>query len=307
MRDSESFADIDRALRQLEESVARFKDEDTKQTLKGINDLRERLYGSISRWSSIELSRHMHRPGSDAFIDGIFSSFMEIHGDRRYGDDVALTGGFAMLGKTPVMVIAHKKHSPGAKDYMKYHYGMASPSGHYKAMRLMRLAEKAHRPVITFVDTPGAYPVPSAEDQGQAFSIAQCISTIAEVKTPVIACIIGEAASGGALSIGFGDRIIMLSNAFYSVISPEGFSSIVYGDASNRKKAADELEGTGVDLFEKGMVDSLVREPTGGAQNDSSGVITETGRVITGYVQELVAMDIKELMEARARRIERLF
>jgi acetyl-CoA carboxylase carboxyl transferase subunit alpha len=170
----------------------------------------------------------------------------------------------------------------------------------------MRLAEKFGRPLVTFVDTPGAYPLPETEYKGQAFSIARCISTLASLRTPVIAAVIGEAGSGGALALGFGDRIIMLENAFYSAISPEGFSSIVYGDDSNKEAAADTLKGTGRDLFDGGIVDYLVREPTGGAHNDPASVIAETGRVIGQYLSELVALDVDELMARRGALIDRL-
>jgi len=166
------------------------------------------------------------------------------------------------------------------------------------------MAEKFKRPVITFVDTPGAYPVPDAEYKGQAFSIARCISAISSLRTPVVACIIGEAGSGGALALGFGDRIIMLENAFYSSISPEGYSSIIYGDATNKEMAADTLRGTGRDLYQEGLVDCLIREPIGGAHNDPKKVLEETSRMIRTYVRELMEQDIDELVRKRAATIE---
>lgn len=306
MKSKDKFTDIDNALKELHETISKLKGVDTAEIERKVESFRKELYEGISRWSSVELSRHTDRPGIDEFISAIFSDFNELHGDRIYEDDPAVLGGLAFLDDIPVVIIGHKKHTEGKKDYIRYHYGMASPSGHYKAMRLYRLAEKFKTPVITFVDTPGAYPAPEAEDRGQAFSIARCIQVIAEVRTPVIACIIGEAGSGGALALGFGDRIIMLENAFYSAISPEGFSSIIYGDASKKEKAAETLKGTGKDLYGYGIVDYLVKEPMGGAHNEPSIVIAEVGKAIRLYVKELMALDMGELLKARSAFIQRL-
>jgi acetyl-CoA carboxylase carboxyl transferase subunit alpha len=170
----------------------------------------------------------------------------------------------------------------------------------------MRLAEKFRRPLITFVDTPGAFPVPETEYKGQAYSIARCLSALAGVRTPVVAVIIGEAGSGGALALGFGDRVVMLENAFYSAISPEGYSSIIYGDDSKKEESADTLKGTGRDLYQEGIVDFLVREPTGGAHNEPAAVIDETGRVLRQYLSELMGADLDELLRKRSAIIERL-
>lgn len=306
MKNKDKFNDVDHALKELQKSISKIEGIDTKDLTRKVKIFREEIYAGISRWSSVELARHAERPVFDDYLYAIFSQFTELHGDRTYEDDPAIKGGFAFLDDVPVMVIGHKKHSSRQKDYAKYNYGMASPSGQYKAIRLLELAEKFGRPVVTFVDTPGAYPVPETEYKGQAFSIARCISTIARVRTPVIVCVIGEAGSGGALALGFGDRIIMLENAFYSAISPEGFSSIVYGDSSNKEQAADSLKGTGKDLYLDGVVDYLVKEPTGGAHNDPATVIGETSRVIRKYLKELVKIDIDELVRMRAASIERL-
>ena len=306
MKKKDKFDEIDCALKELRESISRLEGVDTQEIAKKVELFREEIYTGISRWSSVELARHIDRPVFDDYVGAVFSEFMEIHGDRTYEDDPAIKGGFAFLDDIPVMVIGHKKRSANLKDYAQYHYAMVSPSGHYKAMRLMKMAEKFNRPVITFVDTPRAYPAPEAEYKGQAFSIARCISTLAGLRTRVVACIIGEAGSGGALALGFGDRILMLENAFYSSISPEGYSSIMYGDVANREIAADTLKGTGKDLFADGIVDYLVREPTGGAHNDPKVVIAETGRMIRHYVRELLEIDIDELVLRRTGNIERL-
>ena len=306
MKKKDKFDEIDNALKELKESISRLEGVDTQEIAKKVDQFREEIYTGISRWSSVELARHTERPVFDDYVNAIFSEFMELHGDRTYEDDPSVKGGFAFLDDIPVMVIGHMKRSTGRKDYAKHHYGMASPSGHYKAMRLLKMAEKFKRPVITFVDTPGAYPAPEAEDKGQSFSIARCISAIAGLRTPVVACIIGEAGSGGALALGFGDRIIMLENAFYSSISPEGYSSIMYGDVANKEIAADTLKGTGKDLYADGIVDYLIPEPTGGAHNDPKTVIAETGRMIRQYVRELMDMDVENLVAHRSSNIERL-
>ena len=307
------YADLDKALLKYDESLANAEkniDDKAKKSSsearKLANDLRKNLYSEISRWECIEIARHPERPGICEFIAGIFEDFMELHGDRALGDDPAVIGGLAFLDKRPVIVIGHKKHSTGLKNYLEHHFGMASPSGNNKAARLMKLAEKFSRPIITFVDTPGAYPDPVAEDRGQAYSIAMCVNAISSVKTPVIACIIGEAGSGGALALGFGDRMIMLENAFFSAISPEGFASIKRGDETTKEEAAEILKGTGRDLYSQGLIDYIVMEPLGGAHNDPAAVIKETGKVIRRYISELSDVDTGTLMKKRSKRIEGL-
>ncbi len=313
MKKKVRFTDLDKALLEYDESLAEVEkrvDDKAKKSSsearKLANELRKNLYSDITRWECIEIARHPERPGICEFIAGIFDSFMELHGDRALGDDHAITGGLAFLDKKPIMVIGHKKHLAGQKNYLEYHFGMASPSGNNKAARLMKLAEKFSRPIITFVDTPGAYPDPEAEDRGQAYSIAMCINALSSVKTPVIACIIGEAGSGGALALGFGDRMIMLENAFYSAISPEGFASIKRGDETTKEEAAEILRGTGRDLYEQGLIDYIVMEPLGGAHNNPDAVIKETGKAIRRYISELEKVDTGTLMKRRFQRIEGL-
>jgi acetyl-CoA carboxylase carboxyl transferase subunit alpha len=307
------YTDLDKALLNYEESLAKAEKginekarKSSSEARKVANELRKDLYSEITRWECIEIARHPLRPGISEFIAGIFEGFMELHGDRALGDDPAIMGGLAFLDKRPVIVIGHKKHSPGQKNYLEHHFGMASPSGNNKAARLMKLAEKFSRPIITFVDTPGAYPDPVAEDMGQAYSIAMCVSAISSVKTPVIACIIGEAGSGGALALGFGDRTIMLENAFYSAISPEGFASIKRGDETTKEEAAEILKGTGRDLYSQGLIDYIVMEPLGGAHNDPDSVIRETGEAIRKYISELRDADPGILIKKRSHRIEGL-
>ncbi|MCD6570931.1 MAG: acetyl-CoA carboxylase carboxyl transferase subunit alpha [Deltaproteobacteria bacterium] len=303
-KDHDKFADIDKALKRLEHSISKLPEIDVTEIADKVKTLRRQLYNGISRWESLELARLSDRPGANEFINIIFNDFMELYGDRIYGDDPAIIGGLATLEDIPLVVIAHQKHSAKKRDYIYHHYGMACPEGHYKAIRLMRLAEKFDKPIVTFVDTPGAYPGPEAEYKGQAFSIARCISTIASVRIPVIACIIGEAGSGGALALGFGDRVIMLEHAFYSAISPEGFSSIIWDDTSNKETAADILKGTGHDLYNSGLIDYLVKEPVGGAHNDPAMVMEDTKGAIKNFLKELSSMDRKDMLDARVKKIK---
>ncbi len=300
----DSFIDIDKALRELKDAISKIEDIDANAVTDRVDALREELYEGVSRWGSVGIARHEDRPCCDDFIEELCDDFMELHGDRSYEDDPAVRAGLAVIDGRPVVLIAHRKRSCGKKDYLNFHYGMASPSGHYKAIRMMKLAEKFGRPVVTLVDTPGAYPAPEAEYKGQAQSIARCIATLADLKTPVMACILGEAGSGGALALGFGDRVVMLENAFYSAISPEGYASIVYKDASRKEEAADALKGTAKDLLDAGIVDHLVREPVGGAHNDPERVIRETAVTIKDCLKEICAEPLDELLARRRQRME---
>lgn len=298
------FVEVDAALRELRDNIAQV--EGGTEAMDRLEALREELYENLPRWGSVEIARHPLRPCTEDYIKCLSDDFYELHGDRRYEDDPAVVGGLAMIGGRAVVIIGHRKRSAGHKDFMEHRYGMASPSGHHKVIRLLDLAEKFGRPVVTLVDTPGANPVPEAEDRGQAFSIAQCIARIAAVRVPVVACIIGEAGSGGALALGYGDRIIMLENGYYSAISPEGFASIVYRDVARKAEAAEALKGTGHDLFERGLVDYLIDEPVGGAHNDPELVVRETAALIRICLDELAGMSPDELLARRADRIEAL-
>ena len=194
-------------------------------------------------WERVQIARQADRPKSSDYIKNIFDDFIELHGDRAYGDDNAIIGGIALLGKIPVTVIGEEK-GKSAKENIKRNFGMPEPEGYRKALRLMKQAEKFHRPIITFIDTPGAYPGMGAEERGQGEAIARNIMEMSGLKVPIISVVIGEGSSGGALAIGVGDRIVMLENAIYSVLSPEGFASILYKDSSKAKEAAENMKIT---------------------------------------------------------------
>mgnify|MGYP000908834598 CR=1 FL=1 len=310
-----TFLDFEQPIAELESKIEELRyvqtesavdiSEEIDQLSKKSQQLTKDIYSELSPWQITKIARHPERPYTLDYVRDIFTDFVELHGDRHYADDLSIVGGLARFNGHACMVMGHQK-GRDTKERAMRNFGMSKPEGYRKALRLMKTAEKFKLPVFTFVDTPGAYPVPETEYKGQAFSIARCISAIAGVRTPVIVCIIGEAGSGGALALGFGDRIIMLENAFYSAISPEGYSSIVYGDSSNKEQAAESLKGTGKDLYLDGIVDYLVKEPVGGAHNDPAAVIEETSRVIRRYLGELCEMDLDELVRRRAAGIERL-
>lgn len=194
-------------------------------------------------WERVQIARQADRPKSSDYIKNIFDDFIELHGDRAYGDDNSIIGGIALLGKIPVTVIGEEK-GKNAKENIKRNFGMPEPEGYRKALRLMKQAEKFHRPIITFIDTPGAYPGMGAEERGQGEAIARNIMEMSGIKVPIISVVIGEGSSGGALAIGIGDRIVMLENAIYSVLSPEGFASILYKDSTKAKEAAENMKIT---------------------------------------------------------------
>ena len=300
----DKFVEVDAAIRELGENIAEL--EGGSEALRKLNTLRERLYEDLPRWASVEIARHPMRPCAEDYITALCDDFYEVHGDRRYEDDPAVIGGLGFVAGRPVVIVGHRKRSMGRKDFMEHRYGMASPSGHHKVIRLLDLAEKFGRPVITLVDTPGANHMPEAEDRGQAYSIAQCIARTAGVRVPVVACIIGEAGSGGALALGFGDRVIMLENGYYSAISPEGFASIVYRDVERKAEAAEVLKGTGHDLLERGLIDHMVEEPVGGAHNDPAEMVARTAELIKACLAELESEALDEMLARRAARIEAL-
>jgi len=218
-------------------------------------------------WERVKLARHANRPYTLDYIDMIFPGFQEIHGDRRFGDDSAIVAGFAYFHDEPCMVVGHQKGRT-TKQRQQRNFGMAKPEGYRKALRVMKLAEKFHRPIFTFIDTPGAYPGIDAEERGQAEAIAYNLREMAKLRVPVIVTVTGEGGSGGALAIGLGDKVLMLENAIYSVITPEGCASILWRDQSYAEEAARALRLTAPDLLYFGLIDQIVPEPAGGAHAD---------------------------------------
>jgi len=229
-----------------------------------IEELRTNVYAHLTRWQRVQIARHPERPYTLDYLSFAFSDFTELHGDRGYRDDPAIVGGLARLDGMPVMVIGHQK-GRDTKSNLHRNFGMPNPEGYRKAKRLMLLAEKFNVPVICLLDTPGAFPGIEAEERGQAQAIADNLLVMSGLRTPIIICIIGEGASGGALGIGIGDRVLMLENAWYSVIAPESCSSILWRSWDFKEQAAEALKLTAPDLQQFGIIDRIVPEPTGGA------------------------------------------
>lgn len=230
--------------------------------------LLERIYSSLTPWQKTQVARHPARPTTIDYINAFISDFTELHGDRHFADDPAIIVGVGKLGERPVVVIGHQKGT-GTKEKIYRNFGMPNPEGYRKALRLMHLAEKFHKPIITFIDTPGAYPGIGAEERGQAEAIARNLFEMCRLKVPIIVSVIGEGGSGGALAIGVGDRIMMLEHAIYSVISPEGCAAILWGDGTRAIEAAETLKLTAQNLKKLGVIDIIVKEPLGGAHRDT--------------------------------------
>lgn len=242
-------------------------DKEIKVLEKKVDTLREEIYKNLTRWQRVQIARHPERPITRDYIENCFTDFVELHGDRSFRDDPAIMGGMAYFDKTPVMVVGHQK-GRDTKSNVYRNFGMANPEGYRKALRLFKLAEKFNRPIITLLDTPGAYPGIEAEEHGQAEAIARNLLEMSGIKVPIIVIVIGEGASGGAIGIGVGDRILMFENAWYSVISPESCSSILWRSWDFKEQAAEALKLTSFDLKEHKIIDEIIDEPVGGAHKD---------------------------------------
>ena len=266
---------------------------------------REDIYKNLSRWERVQLARHPKRPHSIDYIMKISNFWFELHGDRLFSDDPAIISGIAIIDTIKVVIIAQEK-GRGTKDKVYRNFGMPKPEGYRKALRVMKLAEKFNLPVISFLDTPGAYPGIGAEERGQGQAIAQNLLEMAMLKVPIISIVIGEGASGGALGIGLADKIICLENTWYSVISPEGCASILFRDSSKAKEAADSMKVTAKDLYEMGIADDIIKEPKGAAHispDETAEILKET--IIRTYT-ELKKINIDDLIELRIKKYDEI-
>ena len=257
---------------------------------------------NLTAWDRVLLARMPERPKAKEYIDAIFDDFIELHGDRTFGDDKAIIGGIAILNGMPVTVIGEQK-GRNARENIERNFGMPNPEGYRKALRLMKQAEKFKRPVITFIDTPGAYPGMGAEERGQGEAIARNIMEMSSLKVPIICVVIGEGSSGGALAIGVGDKIAMLENAVYSVLSPEGFASILYKDSSKAKEAAENMKMTAKDLKEFKIIDDIIKEPEGGAQEDFEKLSNDVKKYLEKNIKKLKKLETVQLLEERYDKI----
>jgi acetyl-CoA carboxylase carboxyl transferase subunit alpha len=256
------------------------------------------VYASLTPWQMVQVARHPERPLIRDFIQGLCSEFIELHGDRHFGDDQGMIGGLATLGGVRVMVIGHQKGRT-LEEKIKCNFGQACPEGYRKALRLMKLAEKFRVPVISFIDTPGAFPGKDAEERGQAEAIARNMLEMSVLKTPIVAIVTGEGGSGGAIGIGVGDVILMMSNAVYSVISPEGCASILWRDGSKAPEAANALKITAKSLLELKIADEIIPEPVGGAHRDYAATMAAMKKVLLKHLKHLQGISSKKLLKRR--------
>lgn len=263
-----------------------------------IEELRANVYAHLTRWQRVQIARHPERPYTLDYLSFTFSDFTELHGDRGYRDDPAIVGGLARLDGMPVMVIGHQK-GRDTKSNLHRNFGMPNPEGYRKAKRLMLLAEKFNVPVICLLDTPGAFPGIEAEERGQAQAIADNLLVMSGLRTPIIICIIGEGASGGALGIGIGDRVLMLENAWYSVIAPESCSSILWRSWDFKEQAAEALKLTAPDLQQFGIIDRIVPEPTGGAHRAPIDMFETLKNIFVEELNKLMSKDLEILVQER--------
>lgn len=290
MRKYENSLDISVEIKNLEEKVLQLK---------------KNIYENLTRWQKVQLARHPERPYTTDYIYMITENFMELHGDRQYKDDKAIVGGFAQIGNIKIMLIGHQK-GRDTKSNLVRNFGMPNPEGYRKALRLMKLAEKFNVPVVTMIDTPGAYPGIEAEQRGQAEAIARNLFEMSRLRVPIVVTIIGEGASGGALGIAVGDRILMLENTWYSVISPESCSSILWRSWDYKEQAAESLRLTAPDLLQQGIIDRIIPEPLGGAHKDHHLMAATLKAVLIEELQNLSKIKPDKLVSNRLEKFGKM-
>ena len=306
-----NYLEFEEPIRQLREQLTQARDlqeqsdvdmESLAQDLESkIREVTEQVYSNLTPWQRVQVSRHPDRPYTLNYIEALTEgNFMELHGDRTVKDDKAMVGGFGFIDDQSVMFIGQQK---GVNTKMRQYrnFGMANPEGYRKALRLMKLAEKFNRPIVTLIDTPGAFPGLEAEERGQGEAIARNLIEMCQLRVPVICIVIGEGASGGALGIGIGDRVLMLENTWYSVISPESCSSILWRNWDHKMEAAEALKLTGTDMQKLGLVDGIIPEPLGGAHADRDAMFAQVKKEIKKHLNKLVPMDADKRIDQRIR------
>lgn len=307
--------DFERPILELERKIAELKSlaldgsidlaEEIKTLEARLEKLKKEVFESLTPWQRVQIARHPKRPYSMDYINMIMVDFIELHGDRVFYDDRAVIGGFAKIDGEKVLVIGHQKGRDTKENLMR-NFGSAHPEGYRKAMRLMELADKFDIPIVTFIDTPGAYPGVGAEERGQANSIAYNLREMMLLKVPIIAIVIGEGGSGGALGIGVGDRIYVMENAYYSVISPEGCAAILWKDRLKAAEAAEVLRLTAKDLIMLGIIDEEIQEPLGGAHRDPEKAAQAVKKVIKKALKELKAIPKEDLLKQRYEKFRKM-
>jgi acetyl-CoA carboxylase carboxyl transferase subunit alpha len=307
------FLDFEQPIAELEAKIdeLRFVGDDSEINInEEVARLREKsesltrnIFSKLSAWQVAQVARHPSRPYTLDYLAAIAPDFQELHGDRMYADDPAIVGGIGRIDGRAVMLIGHQK-GRDTKERVRRNYGMPKPEGYRKAQRLMRLAEKFHLPVVTLIDTPGAYPGVGAEERGQSEAIAYSLYLMAGLKTPIVSVVIGEGGSGGALAIGVADKLLMLQYAIYSVISPEGCASILWKSAEKAQDAAEAMRITAASLNEFGLVDEVLDEPLGGAHRDPDAMAEVIRNALANSLDELSQLSTEQLLEQRQRRLE---
>ena len=320
--DDQHLLDFEKPLVELEDKLAEMRElnAETQDDLSGeiealeerVETLRTSIYRNLTRWQRIQIARHPKRPYTLDHIEALTDDFVELHGDRKYSDDRSIVGGLAQFKgdrfgyrDRTVMMIGHQK-GRNTKERKFRRFGMPNPEGYRKAERLMKMAAKFNKPVVTLLDTPGAYPGKGAEERGQAEAIAHNLLEMARLRTPIVTVVIGEGASGGAIGIGLGDRVLMLENAWYSVIAPESCSQILWRSWEHKEDAAQALKLTATDLTEVDIVDEIVPEPVGGAHRDPAATYEAVGSAVAAALKELEAVDTDRLLNERLEKYDAL-
>ena len=308
MAEGQHHLDFERPIIELEKKISDMKDfsvgeniqldTEIKSMKEKLDKLRTEVYSSLTRWQRVQLSRHPRRPHSREFIKLMTTDFVELHGDRFFADDQALVGGFARIDGDPIMLVSQEK-GRDTKDKLRRNFGMARPEGYRKARRLFELAQKFGVPIVILIDTPGAYPGIGAEERGHAWAIAENIQAMFQIRVPIVIVILGEGASGGALGIGVGDRVLILEYAWYSVIGPEACAAILWRDAAKGPEAAEALKPTADTLLELGVVDKVIPEPPSGAHNDPAEAARLVKAEIKTTLSELKVKPVAELLRER--------
>ncbi len=312
MRD---YLEFEQPIREIEEKIEKLSavaasgkasaQTDLRKLRAKLAEVEHELYQRLTPWQRTQLARHPQRPSTLDYINELCRDFLEFHGDRSFGDDRAIVGGFARFNDRTVMIIGHQKGKT-LKERMQRNFGMPNPEGYRKALRLMKLAEKFNRPIITFIDTPGAYPGIGAEERGQAEAIARNLFVMSRLTVPIISVVIGEGGSGGALALGVSDRVLMLEHSVYSVISPEGCAAILWDNPQKVQDAAAALKMTAKDLLEFGVIDDIVPEPIGGAHREPKAVCTLVGKALTNQLFDLADLSVEQLLANRDHKYRKI-
>ncbi len=306
---------LENQLRELEKRIKDLKDFALVQNIdltkeielleKKAISIKQEIYSNLSPWQKVQIARHNKRPTTLEYINLIFEDFIELHGDRQFKDDPAIVGGIARIGDTPITVIGHQK-GKDTQENLKRNFGMPHPEGYRKALRLMEQAEKFGRPIVTFIDTPGAFPGLGAEERGQGEAIAKNLMRMSQLKVPIIVIVTGEGGSGGALALGIGDAMLMLANSVYSVISPEGCAAILWKDAAKAKDAAEALKLTADDLYSQKICDEIIPEPQGGAHKDINKAAEAVKEAIERHLDLLTRFNKEELIKRRYQKLRKI-